>query len=428
MFGFRRLFSQGGARRIGAANGASALFEVMDLNLLAAEAKAAAMAGGLAEGRLAQSRIHREMAIRNGDAISLRRAASSAELATKDAPANIQAEARLEQALCAMDGATLYGHEGLLAAADKVLAELATGQNLVGMRARSKRARIAACQALSRAAPLDALAALTGIDPALTALRSRREAEAGSILTEVRIDRAELTLECARAMDDDRPAAQASSDLAEVLAGLDSVYQPLTWARATRLRAEALVVLGRASGDCAVLSEAVQMITKLFDVLLRDHSPLEWARAQLAHGEALWALAEESGVDEGWSQASGAYDRAWSLLRNMPEVSLRAAAGSRRGQLAIQIAETHADRLEFDAAEAAFRCELTLNAPERDPVGWALSQLNLGRLYLARQRCGLAGDEAKGRAAIAIAAAGEVLQEQGLGNLLTSPDRAIRAI
>lgn len=414
MFGFRRLFPQSGPQRIGAADGASALLEMMDLNLLLVEAGASAFAAGRPEGRLAQSRIHRELARRSGDAVSLRRAASSAELAAQDSDAKIQALGRLEQAFCAMDGAELYGDEGLLAAADKVLAELSTARGLVGGLAAAKRAKIAAGQALDRRAPLDALAALTGHDPAIAVLNACRDPEAGLALSECRIDRAELTLACARALNDDRLAARAAADLAEVIATLDNAYQPLTWARAVRIRADALRLVGQAGADVAALAEAIESLSRLFDVLLRDHSPLEWARAQASHGEVLWALAETAGTQEAWPRASGALDRAWGVLRAVPEVALRAITGARRGELAVRIAELRDDRLEFDATEAAFRCELMAAAPEKDPIGWALCQLNLGRLYLARQRCGLAPQEVRAKAGVALGAARDVFEEHGL--------------
>lgn len=421
MFGFRGRFGAGGKRN-GLTGETTTLLELLDLGLLKAESDAASFAGARFELRLKQAQVRRELARRCGDGVALRQAASSAELAARDAPPAIAAPARLEQALCAMDGAELFGDEGLNAAADRVLTPLCSAPGLVGAMAVAKRARIAARQALARGEAMDALACLTGYDVAAGSLKG--PASAGA-LADCRIERAQMTLACARRLDDDRLAARAAADLGEVLARLDQTLRPLTWAEAARLRAEAHTFIGRRNGDVRVLAEAVEQLSRLFDLLLRDHSPLDWARVQLAHGEALWALADVAGIDEALPRAAGAFDRAWGVVRDLPAVKLRAEAGERRGALAVDVAARGGDPLEMDALEAAFRCDLARVEPRKDAVGWALCQLNLGRLYLARDGGPRSRSGPTRSAALALLEAADVFREHGLVGLAETAENSL---
>lgn len=426
MFGLSRFFRPRPApARQGLTAGEVALFELLDLALLTGEAETArALTDNAARpaARLKQARICLELARRTGDAVTLRRAASSAELAAKEFETGSApwAAARLEQALCALAGAELFGDDGLNAAAERVVGELAEFPAPTGPRARAIALRIEARRALDRGDALDALAALTGFDAITNALNSARAPDELT-LVQCRTDRAELTLESAILLNDDRLMARAAADLGEVIERIDYAYLPVSWCRATRLRAEALTALGHRKGDIKPVAEAVESLSRLFDVLLRDHSPVGWAKAQAAHGAALWRMAEITSVEDAWSRASGAYDRAWTVLRDLPSLRLRAEVGERRGALAIRCAEHHADRLEFDAVEAGFRCDLAKCDPELDPVGWGVCQLNLGRLYLSREAItGGRGKRGGAEAAVALAEAREVLGEHGLGRLVTT--------
>ncbi len=436
MFEFRRLFRPAFAKaRDGFAGDDPALLELLDLSLLKSEAAAADVAAGRvsttdrAAARIRQSAAWREVARRTGDVIALRKAASAAELAAEDpAGAKHLTMARLEQARCALVGAEMFGDEGLNAAADRSLTMAAAGSGIVLAIALGKRARVAALQALDRGESISALAALTGYDAATNLLKARAQAPAAKLaLTRARAERAELTARCGEALKTDGLVARAAADLAEVMAMVDPAYHPLTWSRAAIERARVMTSLGRMNSDLRALSEAVETLTRVFDTLLRDHSLLDWAAACAAHGAALWALAEVSGVEDAWAKASGAYDRAWSVVKSQPALKMRAAVGERRGALAVRIASVHADPLELDAVEAAFRCDLAAADPHRDAVGWALCQLNLGRLYLVREEFGRPVRGAKGRAAMALVEAQAIFSEYGLERIAGVAGRALTA-
>ena len=418
MFEFRRLFMPAAARaRHGLSGDDAALLELLDLRLLGAEAQAADVtahrerATDRSAARLRQARAWREVARRSGDPVVLRRAASAAETTLTTRPLRI-AEARLEQALCALQGVDMFGDEGLSAAADRALVEAAGATGLIKGVALGKRALIAARQSLAAGDPMAALAALTGYDPARQLL-----ARASAPLAEARIDRAIMTARCGQALKSDALIARAGADLADVIAALEPAYHPLTWTRAQVARARALLLLAAANADVAALGEAVENLSRTFDVVLKDHSPLDWAAAHAAHGEVLWALARASGLEDSYAKASGAFDRAWSVLRDQPALRARAHVGERRGALAVEVAVHHADRLELDAVEAGFRCDLAAADPHRDPVGWALCQLNLGRVYMARAELGLSGQDQQKRAAFALAEAREIFADYHLEDI-----------
>ena len=71
----------------------------------------------------------------------------------------------------------------------------------------------------------------------------------------------------------------------------------------------------------------------------------------------------------------------------------------------------------LDAAETAMKMELATLSPRRDPVGWALAQLHLARLYEAR--IAMTGVETGERAAalMALDVALDVFAEHGLRSL-----------
>ena len=81
------------------------------------------------------------------------------------------------------------------------------------------------------------------------------------------------------------------------------------------------------------------------------------------------------------------------------------AAGSRALCLA-RAAELTGDRAVLDVAEAAMKIELGNLSPRRDPVGWALAQLHLARLYEAR--IAMTGEDRGERAAALMALDGGV--------------------
>src|SRR5579872_5216073 len=131
MFEFGRelkRFFRADALKDGLTGGDASLLELLDLDLLRAEGKAADVAAGRISAKdrpqrqLEAARVWREIARRTGDAAALRKAAALAEQAAagfgRDVRPKRWAAARAEQALAALAGSALYGDEGLDAAAD----------------------------------------------------------------------------------------------------------------------------------------------------------------------------------------------------------------------------------------------------------------------------------------------------------------------
>ncbi|MDO9245772.1 MAG: hypothetical protein Q7U11_04765, partial [Phenylobacterium sp.] len=194
-------------------------------------------------------------------------------------------------------------------------------------------------------------------------------------------------------------------------------FEPLSWARAAALRGQALALLGDAAGQIESVAEAVNALADVLGELNRDHSPMDWARVQTALAESLQALGEAGASERAYEQAVTCYDRAAMVLKEIPALALSAVSASNRALCLARSAELTGDLNVLDAAETAFRIELTTMSPGRDPTAWALLQVNLARLYEAR--LDITGRDRGERAAAAHAlnAALDVFAEQGLRSL-----------
>src|SRR6185503_12416542 len=132
---FMKLFAGDRPRSVadGLTGGDSALLELLDLSMLQTEARSADVAAGRvgctdrAQRRLDAAVVWREVARRSGDVVALRKAAATAEtaLAAFDPArrADGWARARVEQGLCGLLGAELFGDPGLNAAAASAFRE-----------------------------------------------------------------------------------------------------------------------------------------------------------------------------------------------------------------------------------------------------------------------------------------------------------------
>lgn len=429
----KRLFGAEGLNtpRDGLTGGDSSLLELLDLELLKAEAKAADVAAGRigaadrAQRRLEAAIVWREVARRSGDAVALRKAAATAEAAADLFDRNRRpdgwARARCEQAFCAMLGAELFGDEGLNAAADLAFRE-ARAAARGGLALPLADVGIAVLEGRSRMATGDAQAArvvaarFTVPIQGLHILTKRCRA-ARLLAVEARLVRADLLLGWGARLKDRDLLQQALDDADAAADGLDAAYEPLTWARAGALRGQALALLGDAAGQIETVAEAVNALADVLIELNREHSPMDWARVQTALAESLQALGEAGASERAYEQAVTCYDRAALVLREIPTLALRAVAASNRALCLARSAELSGDLNVLDAAETAFRIELTAMSPGRDPTAWALLQVNLARLYEAR--LDITGRDRGERAAAAHAlnAALDVFAEQGLRSL-----------
>jgi tetratricopeptide (TPR) repeat protein len=426
----KRLF-QPDAPKDGLTGGDASLLELLPLDMLRAEARAADIAAGRIsakdrpERQLEAAIVWHEIARRTGDVIALRKAASAAELSAKGFGGETRpqgwARARCEQGRVALLGAALFGDDGLNAAADVALieAQQAAGSAPVAALAGAGRALVDARKTLGGGDRDQVLTAATGFEAPITALRAqgRRRAVGRLLAAGASADRADLLTGGGQRLKDPMLLRMALDSLAQTLSGLDPAYEPLSWALAAMRRGQARAALADLEGDLAEIAEAVNDHVAVLEHITKDHSPLDWAHAQLALANALQGLAEATDCDRAFDQAVGCYDRALTVFQGQPPLLDRAAAACNRAVCLARRAEIRGDLEELAEAETALRVDLAASNPASDPVAWAVRQLNFARLYEARAN--IAGrDRGEGEAAAqALTTALDVFSEYGLRSL-----------
>jgi len=403
-----------------ASNGDSALYELLDLSLLTAEGKAAeAEAGRMASANpaataLRAAGIWREIARRAGDAVALRKAAALAETAANIATGAALGQSRCEQAQTALLGAELFGDESLNAAAAHLLG-LTPGSAL----AAALSAGLAGRSALT-ADDIDAgLAAAQGMETPLRALlsASRGRNDLRLAYAEQVCVKADLLIGCGARLKDRSLIDAALRELAELRTTLDPAYEPLATARLEALRGGALVLAGETSGDVSLILDGVDLLTSAVEMILPDHSPLDWARIHAALALGLQALGEATTGERAFEQAVTAFDRARTVLIDHPALQLTALVANNRAVCLARCAELTGDLAVLDAAEAALKTELINSRPQKQPVAWAIIQVNLARLYEARAEITGKDNGGRAKAAMALTAAFDVFAEEGLRSL-----------
>jgi hypothetical protein len=441
----RRFFASDRAKPVpqdGLTGGDSSLLELLDCQLLAQEAKAADIAAGRISAkdkprrRLEAAIVWREVARRTGDPVALRKAAAGAETAAAGFEAAHRrdgwARARCEQAFAALLGAEIFGDPGLSAAAETAFRE-ARGNIKGGLAAPLADVGLLAIEGrrlLDKADAAEATAFVQRFTLPITALDNiaKRVTAARALAAEARLIRADMLCGFGARLKDGDMLDASAREAAAAGERLDAAYEPLTWVRAKIMHGQALALKGEAIGDVDALAAGAGALAMALDNLTREHSPLDWARTQVALAQALQALGEASSDARAFEHAVSCYDRAGLVLKETPTLPLRgAAAGSRAVCLARQ-AELTGDRAVLDAAEAAMKIELASLSPRRDPVGWALAQLHLARLYEARM--GMTGRDEGERAGalIALDAALDVFADHGLRSLSLLATEAIERL
>lgn len=425
--------------RDGLTGGDATLLELLDINLLTEEARAADIAAGRVGAkdkprlRLDAAIIWRELARRTGDAVALRKAAALAETAAAGFEADRRGEAwaraRCEQAFCALLGADIFGDPGLTAAAEVAFREArsAARGSLVAPLADVGLAATAARESLHAADADEARAAAERFNAPIAALDSmaKRLTAARAPAAEARLLRADLLTTAGLRLKDADLLDLAARDAAAAAERLDPAYEPLSWARARVAQGQALSLRGECMGDIDALAAGAAALANALDQLTRDHSPLDWARAQVALAQALQALGEASGEVRAFEHAVSAYERAGLALKDVPTLPLRGLAAGARAVCLARTAELTGDLAVLESAEAAMKIELTRMSPRRDPIGWAISQLHLARLYEAKMR--LRGHDGGERAAalLALDAALDVFGDLGQRSLSVLATEAI---
>ena len=423
--------------RDGLTRGDTALLELLDLDLLQAEAKAADVAAGRISvsdapaARLTASGVWREVARRTGDPVALRRAAAHAQAALegfeKAHRGADAARARCAQAACGLLGAELFADDGLnaaaaiaLKAAAAVALKTAAAQSGVGAAlAQAMLASVEGRRVLAKGDASGAVAAALAFGAPIAALLAagRRSSEARLAAAEHRLVRAEMLTGCATRLHDRDLAVEALAQLKTAIQSLDSSYEPLLWARAQGLRGVALAALGEMEGDVGLVADGVEALADALEGIGRDHSPLDWARAQAMLGTGLQIMGETTTSERAYEKAVSCFDRAGLVLQKQPALALNAHIAGSRAVCLARCAELTGDLAVLDAAEAAFRAELSNRSAPADPVAWAICQTNLARLYEARADLTGKDNGQRAAAAMALAAALEVFAEEGLHSL-----------
>jgi tetratricopeptide (TPR) repeat protein len=412
----------------GLTGGDAALLELLDLQLLIHEGRTADVAAGRIaakerpQRRLEAAMIWREAARRSGDPAFLRKAAATAEAAADGLDSGRRGEAwsraRCEQAFCALLGAELFGDPGLDAAAREARAAARRG----GAAAPLADVGLAAVQARREMSTADAGSAREAAErfsapvAALDAM-SRRSATARTLAAEARLIRADLLCGWGARLKDEQLLQRAVDDAAKAAGRLDPAYEPVTWARAEILRGQALTLWGETRGDLEAVTAGASALSAALEHLVRDHSPLDWARTQLSLGQALQAIGEAAGDERAFEQAVTCFDRANIVLKDAPGTALRGLAAGARAVCLARSAELTGDLAVLDAAEAAMKIQLSGLQPTRDPLGWALAQVHLARLYEARIDITGVDRGERVAAVTALDAALDVFAEHGLHSL-----------
>ncbi len=405
------------------------LYELLNLKLLIAQGRHLDIEGGRVSTKnrftpyLEAAQIWREYARRTGDPVALRRAAGAAENAGKEAKTTSEAAAAaLEQAMTCILGVELFETYELLESAESLLSGgRAAIQDDEPLKARFTQveARLAARLATRKGvSDLDpALHAMSRIDRAIEradqrvqltgAARDRLDAaqarfERGDLLMMVGLDRSDASL-----------LAAVIKDFEALRSRLDADYEPVTHARVILRLALAQIWHGQIEGKPEIISEGIALLSSEdCSGLDYEHSPLDWVEHKQALALGLQALGELTLNEEVYDKAMAVYDLA--LKRPLQKaLALRAQLVNNRAACLAKHAELKGDLKSLEKAEKAFKAELRVVKPQEDPVGWAILQSNLARLYVARgDITGFMLERAE--AAYALEAALEIFVEHGM--------------
>lgn len=275
-------------------------------------------------------------------------------------------------------------------------------------------ARLRARRALMSDDPAAVRAAAALLDAALH-LDSRRSGDTDPWrlvrVVELRMERAELTLQAGLRWQDERLLDQAGRDLRILMDHVDGDLLPVTRARAMRACGLALSALGDMAGQPAAMEQAIELMASAREMFDEDHSPLDAGAILAAQAETLIRWQEREPVAALLRSAEDFLTRAWKLCATRStalevEIRLRAA------RVKTLLASSEGDVITLSGQEARLRQRLARSTD--DPVAWAVDQLSLARVYEALDELGC--QPVRGwAAAYARSVAVETLREAGLG-------------
>lgn len=445
MFGLNRqvrklLEEQGGALRDGLSADDMSLVEVLPLSMLLNEARQADDAAGRATGRkrsqlrLDAAILWREVTRRSGEVRALSRAASAAEAALElygERSAG-WARARCEQAFAALLGAELFGDTGLLDAAETAFRDSLSGPRRglvaplaeIGLLALSGRRALATGDAQAAR-----VAAARFAQPiaALKAMTSRIRA-ARMLSVDGHILRAELLCDWGSRLADAPLLKAAVRDTVSAASGLTPDFEPLTIARIGFARARAQIALAEVEGDGDAAIAGISLVKDVLAELSLEHSPLDRAQGEFILGLGLEVLGDISGDQGSFERAIDSFDHTLKMTARRDGLVLRAKAAAHRALCLARAAEISGDVAVLNSAEKAFRSELANASVVRDRESWALLQLNLARLLLARLEITRKDRGERAGARAALSSALDVLSDDGLRSLGRSAARTLELV
>ena len=377
--------------------------------------------------------LERELARRTGDPRRLAQAVEAAALAARDGRSEprLYAAARLQAALCALAACELFGEADAGARAEAALSEAEDALGCAHGRLGGPglvRARLASAKAMA-AQDRDAVVGVAALfDEAAGALEARvRATGAGEPEWAAALcEKADLMLGVGSARKDAGLLDRVARDMSALASRLDAVRLPLSWMRAQTLQGSGLRALGEITGEARLMKDAAVALGAAFDAIPGGHSPLDRARAAHGLGLALQGLAEASGDRRAFGSAQAAFDKALSEMGSA-QTPLRCIIAYDRADGLARSAERSGDRAALAEAEAVFRADLAARQASRDPVGWAVVQMALARIYHARAELD-GGQTELADAAFALTAALEVFTEHGQASLARAALTALERV
>lgn len=390
--------------------------EVVDVEVLRGEARRQTVDAGRAgcarpvQAWLLASSLWREHARRSGAADSLQQARLTALDARKAAQGNDdRAEAVIGLAETMVLSFDLYGGPESLGRALSLIDGLERQTTRSGLKGRlgALHARVRARQ--GRMEEGDGMEALAFLDRAIHDLSKR----SGPALDAVRLDRAALALLCGIERRDARLLDQAGRDLRALVDDCPSDRRPLTRARALALCGAGLSALATLADSPAALEQGRALFDAACDQFTADHSPMDWAVVSLARSASL-------------AGAACPLDAGERLVRDAL-IETRTLAGlalaDARLDAAVMEAEALGDILALDRLAARLRSRLAVDRPR--PVAWAVDQIGLARIALAKARL---LDRSAGPVRLVLVEAAAAARDEGAGMIADRADQVLRRI
>ncbi|HWE47001.1 MAG TPA: hypothetical protein VG407_13330 [Caulobacteraceae bacterium] len=415
------------------------LLELLDVQALAARGRAGDIDAGRVSAKhpfplwLRSAAVWREHARRTGDVLALRRAAAAAVSAGRCAasPAE-QARATLEQALTSLLGADLYGDEVLTGATRNSLkiAAATEADDLGGAKIEHAHARLVSRDALAcgdYAKALEAAALFDCVVHKLDTLAAAHRCSATRYEANLaRIERADLLAGFGARLHDVKLLRRVEMNLAALLDQIDADYEPLLWVRGAEVLGAVETALGETQGHPETMARGAAILSKALERFTREHSPLDWARLQHALAVALQSLGDATENRAIYLEAERAFEDALEVVDGT-SLMLRAMTASNRAACLARRAERTGDLNALSVAETVFKGEAAKIDPNNDPVGWAVLQINLARIYEARADL-LGGFSNRDAAVYALEEAREVFCEHGLKTLAESATAGLERV